>query len=610
MPYGPYYLPTAGYTYDVNGRMSGMTWDTGNGDGPQPYANATYGPAGQILTLSYGAGTETRTYNSLLQLTSQVVPYRMNMTYNYSATQNNGRITGSVDSMTGENTAYSYDALNRLAGASNSLWSEAYGYDGFGNLTSKAGTGGSPTPAPAMSASYDSNNHQVGTSYDGNGNQLLADGNTNSYTVENRVNSQYGVAWPYAQGLNAHDPWGKRVMRQTDPDPYSYSTGSSPSLAFNFYGITGQRLATVTCVPTGGIPSCFFSGQNVYFGKKLLVSNGVNVVTDRLGSVRANLQGEGFSYYPYGEERTSTVDGRDKFGTYFRDGVGQDYADQRYYGSGTGRFWTVDHGPASLSNPLSWNRYAYVRGDPINFRDPHGMNEVAPSDGGCVVTATDEDGNATMLDCGQVFVAEGSYSSIDVNGDTDEVNLQPDPTDTNANPSPASTTLAYPPAGIPDCNGVLRNDVSTYLSGYDGGASPLNTTANIQELVSAGMTYDVDPRFIVALAVAESSAGINLTWGPFNAWNIRARSPSYTGSGKKPPYTSWGEAIDAVNDLIGGSLYFGSGLTATNTIYPVYQGPGYGTGLGNLNTALGQMGGDPSNVTDPCNSKNVRNPSQ
>jgi RHS repeat-associated protein len=280
--------------------------------------------------------------------------------------------------MTGENTAYSYDALNRLAGASNSLWSEAYGYGGFGNLTSKAGTGGSPTPAPAMSASYDSNNHQVGTSYDGNGNQLLADGNTNSYTVENRLNSQYAVAWPYAQGLNAHDPWGKRVMRQTDPDPYSYSTGSSPSLAFNFYGITGQRLATVTCVPTGGIPSCFFSGQNVYFGKKLLVSNGVNVVTDRLGSVRANLQGEGFAYYPYGEERTSTVDGRDKFGTYFRDMVGQDYADQRYYGSGTGRFWSADPygGSGDASIPLSWNRYSYGNGDPVNHSDPSGLDGV------------------------------------------------------------------------------------------------------------------------------------------------------------------------------------------------------------------------------------------
>ena len=378
MPYGPYYLPTAGYTYDVNGRMSGMTWDTGNGDGPQPYANATYGPAGQILTLSYGAGTETRTYNSLLQLTSQVVPYRMNMTYNYSATQNNGRITGSVDGGTGENTAYSYDALNRLAGASNSLWSEAYGYGGFGNLTSKQGTGGSPTPAPSMNVSYDANNHQVGGSYDGNGNQLLAGGNTNSYTVENRLNIQYAVAWPYAQGLNAHDPWGKRVMRQTDPDPYSYSTGSSPSLAFNFYGITGQRLVTVTCVPTADLPLCFITGQNVYFGKKLLVSNGVNVVTDRLGSVRANLQGEWFAYYPYGEEQTSTVDGRDKFGTYFRDMVGQDYADQRYYGANTGAFFSPDPSMDNVdySNPGTWNAYAYVNGDPVNTNDPSGLGPV------------------------------------------------------------------------------------------------------------------------------------------------------------------------------------------------------------------------------------------
>jgi len=33
------------------------------------------------------------------------------------------------------------------------------------------------------------------------------------------------------------------------------------------------------------------------------------------------------------------------------------------------------------------------------------MNEAAPSDGGCVVTAIDDDGNVTM-DCGQVFTGE------------------------------------------------------------------------------------------------------------------------------------------------------------------------------------------------------------
>jgi YD repeat-containing protein len=147
--------PTAGYTYDANGRMSGMTWDLGNGGGPQPFASATYGPAGEMLTLWYGAGTETRTYNSLLQLTSQVVPGYLNMHYNYSATQNNGRITGSVDGIWGESTGYSYDALNRLSTAANGLWAETYSYDGFGNLTGKAGVGG----APSMTASYDAANH-------------------------------------------------------------------------------------------------------------------------------------------------------------------------------------------------------------------------------------------------------------------------------------------------------------------------------------------------------------------------------------------------------------------------------------------------------------------
>src|SRR5205823_5092153 len=92
------------------------------------------------------------------------------------------------------------------------------------------------------------------------------------------------------------------------------------------------------------------------------------------GSVRANSNGEFFSYYPYGEERpqsngTMTADGREKFGTYTRDNPGQDYADQRYYGVGTGRFGTPDPGSSGsgAGDPGSWNRYAYVGGDPITL---------------------------------------------------------------------------------------------------------------------------------------------------------------------------------------------------------------------------------------------------
>jgi hypothetical protein len=51
-----------------------------------------------------------------------------------------------------------------------------------------------------------------------------------------------------------------------------------------------------------------------------------------------------------------------------------DYADQRYYSSAYGRFNTVDPArSADAKNPLSWNRYAYVGGDPVNRFDPRGL---------------------------------------------------------------------------------------------------------------------------------------------------------------------------------------------------------------------------------------------
>src|SRR5580698_10512714 len=100
----PVYMPIAALQYDVNGRLNGMTMDDQNGDGPQPFASASYTSIGQLYQLSYGYGTETWTYNTLGQLISQTVPGELNMTCSYSSTQNNGRITGSVDANTGENT--------------------------------------------------------------------------------------------------------------------------------------------------------------------------------------------------------------------------------------------------------------------------------------------------------------------------------------------------------------------------------------------------------------------------------------------------------------------------------------------------------------------------
>jgi len=83
---------------------------------------------------------------------------------------------------------------------------------------------------------------------------------------------------------------------------------------------------------------------------------------------------ETLRYFPWGEERTTTTQNRDKFATYHRDSTGLDYALNRYYSSSHGRFLTPDpyNSPDALANPQEWNRYPYVAGDPVNNIDPSG----------------------------------------------------------------------------------------------------------------------------------------------------------------------------------------------------------------------------------------------
>jgi hypothetical protein len=77
---------------------------------------------------------------------------RHRLTYNYTAGKDNGQIASSADAVTGETVAYQYDNLKRLVGATSSplppvngtAWSEAYTYDGFGNLTAMSGNGSPP----------------------------------------------------------------------------------------------------------------------------------------------------------------------------------------------------------------------------------------------------------------------------------------------------------------------------------------------------------------------------------------------------------------------------------------------------------------------------------
>ncbi|HEY1678217.1 MAG TPA: RHS repeat-associated core domain-containing protein [Candidatus Sulfotelmatobacter sp.] len=103
-------------------------------------------------------------------------------------------------------------------------------------------------------------------------------------------------------------------------------------------------------------------------------------VPDRLGS-----SGQ---FYPYGEGKGGNNPANTwSFATYWRDyATGLDYANQRYFTGQFGRFMTPDpyqgtsSGPDDPSNPETWDRYAYVSGDPINFVDPDGLERMPVTD--------------------------------------------------------------------------------------------------------------------------------------------------------------------------------------------------------------------------------------
>jgi RHS repeat-associated protein len=323
---------TESMTWNVNGQMTGKSWSA---------ASLPFYPYAALVS---GA-----------------------VQYNYSSTQNNGQITGVTDSISGETIGYQYDALKRLTSASSTpttgstpaAWTQSFSYDGFGNLTAKVLNG--TTTSIAVNAAT---NRLSSASYDLNGNMTSGAGSSLVYDEANRLTS----ASPLSGGTEyyGYSPDNKRIVRQE----------TNGTQIWTLYGAGGERL---TQFQLAGLSVA----ANVWFAGQLIGENGAPVYADRLGTNR----GSGARFYPFGDEITSTSNDRTKFGTYSRDSfTGLDYADQRMYASSYGRFNTPDRHAASgkANSPLSWNRYSYVQGDPINWRDRRGLERDDGGDGTCV----------------------------------------------------------------------------------------------------------------------------------------------------------------------------------------------------------------------------------
>jgi hypothetical protein len=258
------------------------------------------------------------------------------------------------------------------------------------------------------------------------------------------------------------------------------------------------------------------------------------------------------------------------------------FVDQRFYSSQFGRFMSADRfkQTPSANDSGSWNKYSYTRGDPVNRVDHLGtcdqtLFDLDSGDGsggnGCDQTdnGINTSGDQATCTANNLVYDFNSNSCVE----------QQQGTSVNCSATPTAPGCSPPQ---PTCDDILTGDITSYLAGYANGVSPLSTSANIQSLVSVGLADNVDPRLVVALAVAETSAGQNMNWGAYNAWNNGHQS-----------YSGWAAAIAGVTNNLNIN-YIGVGLTNTTTLYAKYEatkGKVHDRQLGVLNGALTKMGG-------------------
>ena len=333
-------------------------------------------------------------------------------------------------------------------------------------------------------------------------------------------------------------------------------------------------------------------GTNLYSGGTLIQSNGVTAATDRLGSVRSNANGEKFAYYPYGVERTSTPDGREKFGTYFRDltlnGVPQDYADQRYYNANVGAFWSPDPGgvkTAKPKNPITWNRYIYANDDPVNRVDPAGTDScfLGESGGGCDLPPS----------CDPLLFGLLPTPGCDAGGDDDGS----DDDATEAGPTPCSFSAQSLQNYMLNATAYKAHGVAipTGMAGR-----PLAAFAN--QIMSDAVEDNIDPRLLVAIAFVEGKWGGDTpaarTQNSFGLHNRKGQLANFTNAG------GWATGVQEAADVVAGMI--SNGLSTVSLLYggqagAYCQGSGCIAHKGSAVTKqLQALGGNAQSLTSPC----------
>ena len=378
---------SSSYSYDSYHRPTAVTYHGGE------VVTTEYGSPGVAVGLSssvHGELVDNVSYDEAGRMTALRLPaagglWRTQSYYPWTVKRNGGMLESLKVGLSeggGErlSRSYAYNSFGDITALTEETTSYTFGYDGLGRLTSAYG----------RSYSYDGANRlttfngQTYNYYDagpyhavdriGDFDRLDYDANGNMVTRNKGLDSQQTLVWNAENRLSqVQDNDGDMV------EQYWYGVGGGrvkktrgTTTTYTFFGHYEEEV-------TGGVTTAI--SHYSFGGLRIAVKRGSDLFHlhgDHLGSTSLTTAGSvveaSRAYYAYGAERAATGDLQTDrtFTGQKSDATGLLYYNARYYDPTLGTFISPDSLVPGAGQVINYNRFLYVRGNPLKYTDPSG----------------------------------------------------------------------------------------------------------------------------------------------------------------------------------------------------------------------------------------------